>query len=150
MRRGETAGPGPGNLSRLVRGRRPLRFGSGDGRPPARSSPPDALRLDGNQGHQVRRPRRAGPRRENGRGRRAAGPHVREARGGASLLETAGGFDLFQIGTRNAETARTMLDELSIPVVSAETGGHVGRVVRFHVGTGRVTVRVIGQREREL
>ncbi len=70
--------------------------------------------------------------------------------GGASLLEAAGGFDLFQIGTRNAETAREMLGGLSIPVVSAETGGHVGRVLRFHVGTGRVTVRVIGQKERDL
>lgn len=70
--------------------------------------------------------------------------------GGASLLEAAGGFDLFQIGTRNAETAGELLGELSIPVVSAETGGHVGRVVRFHVGTGRVTIRVIGQKEREL
>ena len=70
--------------------------------------------------------------------------------GGANMLISSGLTRSFDIGTRNIEAARTTLDSLKMPIAVEEVGGHAGRTVRVYVADSRVTVRVIGEKEREI
>jgi chemotaxis protein CheD len=70
--------------------------------------------------------------------------------GGANMLITSGLTRSFDIGTRNIESARTTLSRLKMPIAAEEVGGHTGRTVRVYVADSRVTVRVIGEKEREI
>ncbi len=70
--------------------------------------------------------------------------------GGANMLMSSNMTHTFDIGTRNIEAARTTLDRLKMPIAVAEVGGHIGRTVRVYVAQCRVTVRVIGEKEREI
>ena len=70
--------------------------------------------------------------------------------GGANMLISSGLIRSFDIGTRNIEVARTTLNRLKMPIAVEEVGGHTGRTVRVYVADSRVTVRVIGQIEREI
>jgi chemotaxis protein CheD len=70
--------------------------------------------------------------------------------GGANMLISSDLTRSFDIGTRNIEAARTTLNRLKIPIAAAEVGGHIGRTVRVYVADSRVTVRVIGDKEREI
>jgi chemotaxis protein CheD len=70
--------------------------------------------------------------------------------GGANMLMSSSLTQAFDIGTRNIEAARTTLSRLNLPLTAAEVGGHTGRTVRVYVADHRVTVRVIGQKEREI
>ena len=70
--------------------------------------------------------------------------------GGANMLMSSGLTRSFDIGTRNIEAAQSTLDRLKMPITVAEVGGHIGRTVRVYVAENRVTVRVIGEKEREI
>jgi chemotaxis protein CheD len=70
--------------------------------------------------------------------------------GGANMLVASDLTRSFDIGTRNIETARATLERLKMPIAAAEVGGHTGRTLRVYVANGRVTVRVIGEKEREI
>jgi chemotaxis protein CheD len=70
--------------------------------------------------------------------------------GGANMLMSSGLTRSFDIGTRNIEAAQSTLERLRIPISAAEVGGHTGRTVRVFVADSRVTVRVIGEKEREI
>jgi chemotaxis protein CheD len=70
--------------------------------------------------------------------------------GGANMLMSPGITRTFDIGTRNIEAAQSTLERLRMPITAAEVGGHIGRTVRVYVVDNRVTVRVIGQKEREI
>jgi chemotaxis protein CheD len=70
--------------------------------------------------------------------------------GGANMLVSSGLTKAFDIGTRNIEAAQMTLDHLNMSISAAEVGGHIGRTVRVFVADGRVTVRVIGQKEFEV
>lgn len=70
--------------------------------------------------------------------------------GGANMLMTTQFTTSFDIGTRNIEAARSTLGRLKLSIAAAEVGGHTGRTLRVYVANGRVTVRVIGQKEREI
>ena len=70
--------------------------------------------------------------------------------GGANMLISSGVTRSFDIGTRNVEAARSTLSRLKMPIAFEEVGGHTGRTVRVYVADSRVTVRVIGQKEREI
>jgi chemotaxis receptor (MCP) glutamine deamidase CheD len=45
---------------------------------------------------------------------------------------------------------REVLSQLAIPIVAEAVGGTQGRSVWFHPGEGRVTLRLVGQRETRL
>jgi len=45
------------------------------------------------------------------------------------------------VGGRNASMARQVLQELAIPLVAEDVGGHHGRTIDFHLATGTVQVR---------
>ena len=70
--------------------------------------------------------------------------------GGANMLQASDLKKSFDIGTRNIEMARATLGRLKLPIIAAEVGGHTGRTLRVYVANGRVTVRVIGEKEREI
>ena len=55
-----------------------------------------------------------------------------------------------QIGDRNVEAAKAVLDELKIPLVAEDTGGSYGRTMRFSISDGRVTISSIKHGAREL
>lgn len=63
--------------------------------------------------------------------------------GGARLF---GENSLQNIGERNIIMTRAALKKLNIPILAERVGGEVGRNVLVEVGTGRVTVRVSGDR----
>ncbi len=55
-----------------------------------------------------------------------------------------------QIGERNIEAAKVILNELKIPLVAEDIGGSYGRTMRFSISDGRVTVSSIKHGAREL
>ncbi|UCF41455.1 MAG: chemotaxis protein CheD [Gemmatimonadota bacterium] len=54
------------------------------------------------------------------------------------------------IGERNVLACRTALRQAGVPIVAEAVGGRAGRSVIFDVGTGTVTVRVVGREPVEL
>jgi len=70
--------------------------------------------------------------------------------GGANMLIAPGMTSTFDIGTRNIEKARVKFQQLNIKVAAEAVGGHIGRTVRVYVADSRVTVKVIGDKEKEL
>ncbi len=70
--------------------------------------------------------------------------------GGANMLISPGMTNSFDIGTRNMETARKTLQRLNMKITAEEVGGHTGRTVHVYVADSRVTVRVIGEKERDI
>jgi chemotaxis protein CheD len=70
--------------------------------------------------------------------------------GGANMLIAPGMTNAFDIGTRNMETARKTLQRLNLKITAEEVGGHTGRTVHVYVADSRVTVRVIGEKERDI
>ncbi len=70
--------------------------------------------------------------------------------GGANMLIAPGLTSTFDIGTRNIEKARFTFQRLNMKIAAEDVGGHTGRTVRVYVAEGRVTVRVIGQKEHDI
>ena len=70
--------------------------------------------------------------------------------GGANMLISPGLKNSFEIGTRNIESARATLQRLSLTLKAEDVGGNTGRTVRFYVADNRMTVRVIGNKEKEI
>ena len=60
--------------------------------------------------------------------------------GGASVI-TNNNKGLWNVGERNVIVAQDMLEDDGIPVVSADTGGILGRKILFDTLTGRVLVK---------
>lgn len=70
--------------------------------------------------------------------------------GGANMLTTSGFSDIMNIGQRNIESARMKLKELNFTIAGEEVGGNIGRTVRFYVGEGRMAIRMMGGKERDV
>ncbi len=70
--------------------------------------------------------------------------------GGANMLTIPGFTQTFNIGSRNVEAAYHTLQMLDLRLTSQEVGGNVGRTLRFYVADGRMTIRTIGNLEREI
>jgi chemotaxis protein CheD len=70
--------------------------------------------------------------------------------GGANMLVAPGFTGSFNIGTRNVEAAYSTLDSLRMSLAGQEVGGTTGRTVKFYVKDGRMTIRSIGNQEREV
>ncbi len=70
--------------------------------------------------------------------------------GGAQMLTAPGFNNVFNIGAQNAEQARKVLKKEGVRLRVEETGGHAGRTVKLHIANGRVTLRSMGQEEKDL
>jgi chemotaxis protein CheD len=70
--------------------------------------------------------------------------------GGAEMFASGSGGRTLAVGERNAEAVRAAVASLRLNVAAADTGGSMGRTLRVDVSSGRVTVRRVGGRVREL
>ena len=70
--------------------------------------------------------------------------------GGANMLIAPGMKNSFDIGTRNIEKTRATFQRLNMKIAVEEVGGNTGRTVRVYVADGRVTVRMIGEKEHDI
>jgi chemotaxis protein CheD len=70
--------------------------------------------------------------------------------GGANMLVAPGFSQTFNIGSRNVDSAYATLASLNLRITSQEVGGNTGRTLRFYIADGRMTIRTIGNQEREI
>ncbi|MCQ2226862.1 MAG: chemotaxis protein CheD [Bacteroidales bacterium] len=67
--------------------------------------------------------------------------------GGGELLDVGGGKSATQIGERNIQIAKSMLDSYKIPVVAQSLGGKRGRKILYLTDTGEVRHKFLEKRE---
>lgn len=67
--------------------------------------------------------------------------------GGAQMFRFSSGSDLMRIGPRNVEAVLKKLDQLSIPVLASDVGGHAGRTIEFDVQTSKLKIRTVNKGE---
>lgn len=70
--------------------------------------------------------------------------------GGAQLFTFASDPARLGVGARNAKAVTDGLERHGIPVLARDLGGSQGRTMRLSAVDGRVSVKTIGQSEREL
>lgn len=68
--------------------------------------------------------------------------------GGAKMFEVSGLSEVGNIGARNAEASREKLKELSIPLLSEDTGLNFGRTVELHCDTGEFYIKSVGKPQK--
>jgi len=67
--------------------------------------------------------------------------------GGANMLTSPGLSKTFDIGTRNIAMAQSVMQAQKMKVVSQNVGGNTGRTFRIYVVDGKMTIRMIGEKE---
>jgi len=70
--------------------------------------------------------------------------------GGANMLASSSFSDIMNIGQRNIESAHMKLNEMKFKITGEEVGGNIGRTVRFYVTEGRMAIRMMGGKERDV
>jgi chemotaxis protein CheD len=65
------------------------------------------------------------------------------------MLNVSSLSNSFDIGNRNIDSARKTLEKLGIRLKSEEVGGKIGRTVRLYVANGRMTLRMMGEQEKD-
>ena len=70
--------------------------------------------------------------------------------GGAQLLNVSPTLPMMQIGQRNLEAVRAVLQQHGLRVSREDTGGTIGRTVHLYVAGGRLVVHTAGGTSREL
>lgn len=70
--------------------------------------------------------------------------------GGAQMFSMNTNNPMLRVGDRNVQAVRKKLEELSIPVVAADTGENYGRTVIFYPETGEYLIRAIGKEPRRI
>jgi chemotaxis protein CheD len=70
--------------------------------------------------------------------------------GGARLGTLKNNHIANNIGERNVEAVKMILDQQGIKIAADDIGGNHGRSVRMHVDSGKVIVKIIGSEGREL
>ncbi|NPV87569.1 MAG: chemotaxis protein CheD [Anaerolineae bacterium] len=74
---------------------------------------------------------------------------ITKVAGGANMLNVSSLSSSFDIGNRNIEAMHATLAKLGIKPKSEEVGGKIGRTVRLYIATGKMTLRMMGEQERE-
>lgn len=67
--------------------------------------------------------------------------------GGANMLTSPGLSKTFDIGTRNIAMAQDILEKNKMTIVGQSVGGNTGRTFRVYVADGKMTIRMIGEKE---
>jgi chemotaxis protein CheD len=70
--------------------------------------------------------------------------------GGANMLLASGVTSMFDIGTRNIDSAHQVFQRLGLALKAEEIGGHLGRTVHVYLADCRMTVRVVNGIEKEI
>lgn len=87
---------------------------------------------------------------EQMRSRGSRGPITARIAGGASMfgaLLPSGGINM---GERNVDATRRVLDEARLPLVGQDTGGDYGRSIYLYVRDGRMLVKSLAKGNRVL
>jgi chemotaxis protein CheD len=64
--------------------------------------------------------------------------------GGASMFKFESNIALGQIGDRNIEEAKKVLNRIGVPLLEEDVGGSAGRVIDFFLEDGRLKVKASG------
>ncbi|MBN1503422.1 chemotaxis protein CheD [Candidatus Woesearchaeota archaeon] len=68
--------------------------------------------------------------------------------GGAHMFKNIVGLEVLDIGKRNIDAVKHELGKLNIPIVAEETGGSIGRTVKFDLKTSILQIKTLdGLRE---
>ena len=70
--------------------------------------------------------------------------------GGAQMIASANGDNVFKIGERNVESAKAVLAQLGVRPKGTDIGGDRGRTVRLYLDSGRVVVSRVGGPSHDL
>jgi chemotaxis protein CheD len=70
--------------------------------------------------------------------------------GGAQMFIFKGGQDQLRIGPRNVEACKELLLAYSIPLISEETGGSIGRTIELDTETGKLHIWTIRQEAKTI
>lgn len=70
---------------------------------------------------------------------------VAKIAGGASMFSFSSESKNAQIGERNVESVKTVLNDLNIPIIADHTGGKMGRTMFFNLDTFDVTIRMVNR-----
>ncbi|GEO24833.1 chemoreceptor glutamine deamidase CheD [Alicyclobacillus acidoterrestris] len=77
-------------------------------------------------------------------------PHIKaKLAGGAQMFRNLQ-TEALRIGDRNLQAATELLDELQIPVVAQDVGGHYGRTVRFELPSRVFFIRTAKGEQRQI
>lgn len=70
--------------------------------------------------------------------------------GGASMFNFSDKSMIMDVGNRNSIAVKTMLNKLSIPIISEDIGGNKGRTMIFDTTNGIVQIRTVGLGIKEI
>lgn len=70
---------------------------------------------------------------------------VAKIAGGACMFEMSGSSAMGNVGLRNAEAARMILQQLRIPLVAQDTGLNYGRTVELNCENGEYLIKAVGK-----
>ena len=70
--------------------------------------------------------------------------------GGAHMFSFIGEDSLLNIGDKNVEMAKRVLNELGVKIIADETGGTFGRTIELDLETGKVLVKTVAFGEKEV
>lgn len=70
---------------------------------------------------------------------------VSKIAGGACMFEVSGLSAVGNVGARNAEQAKLMLNELHIPLIAEDTGLNFGRTVELDCSNGNFVIKAVGK-----
>jgi chemotaxis protein CheD len=65
--------------------------------------------------------------------------------GGAQMFAFNSNNDMLRIGERNIEASKLKLHDLSIRIISEDTGLNYGRTIEFYAETGELYVKSVGK-----
>lgn len=70
--------------------------------------------------------------------------------GGAHMFSFITNESVLNVGDRNIQMAKKILDELNIKIVADETGGTFGRTIELNLENGKVSVRTVSFGDKEV
>lgn len=69
---------------------------------------------------------------------------VSKVTGGSQMFSFNSNNDVLRIGERNVKATKEKLKQLSIPIISEDTGGNYGRTIELNSEDGSLLVKTIG------
>ena len=75
---------------------------------------------------------------------------VAKIAGGAQMFAFSNATDIMKVGSRNAETVKSILRKMGIRLIAEDTGGNYGRTVQIDLNTGVYTVKTIDRGQKEI
>lgn len=82
----------------------------------------------------------------------AAGAHrgavIAKLAGGANMFGNLQKSDMLNVGLRNAESSKSSLSRLKIPIMAEDLGGSHGRTIELSAEDGSLRIKTLGKNEK--